>query len=162
MKQDTKLGVSIILFIAAAIFAILGQATFTPVATSDIASVTPAASDTPTSEPTPSATKSSKPKPVVLNYWTNAIDAEDVSNTVANDKTCTFDMCVFVKITAKHDCSAVGLDGDIYDINDELFDSFSSEYKGLKKGQSRIVELGDDAIDESEDYVELSDATCYK
>ena len=98
----------------------------------------------------------------MLNYWPDGVVAEDVSNTLANDKTCTFDMCVFVQLTAKRSCSSITLDGDIYDINDELFDSFSSDYKGLKKGQSRIVELGDDIIDDNEDYVELADATCYK
>ena len=99
---------------------------------------------------------------MVLNYWPDGLVAEDVSNTLANDKSCSFDMCVFVKITAHRNCSSITLDGDIYDINDELFDSFSTDYKGLKNGQSKIVELGDDVLDESEDYVELADATCYK
>ena len=99
---------------------------------------------------------------MVLTYWPDGLVADDVSNTLANDKSCSFDMCVFIKLTAVRNCSSITLDGDIYDINDELFDSFSTDYKGLKKGQSRIVELGEDALDDSEDYVELADSTCYK
>lgn len=163
VKQETKLGVAIILSIAAFIAILIGQTSWQ---TKPAVSSPPTASNEATSTPTPTATakptKSPKPKPVVLNYWPDGVVAEDVSNTLANSKSCTFDMCVFVKLTAVRNCSSITLDGDIYDINDELFDSFSTDYKGLKKGQSRIVELGDDAVDDSEDYIDLADATCYK
>ena len=120
------------------------------------------AADTP--EPTVSVkpTKTPEPKPPVASYWADGIVAEDVTDTLANNKSCTYDMCVFVKITAKRNCSGITLDGDIYDVNDEYFDSFSNDYTGMKKGKSIIVELGDDAIDDTEDYVELADATCWK
>ena len=154
--------VAIVLLLGAFVLVILGQSQ--SVAPTNKAAPTPSAvvTDLPTNTATPEPTKRVTPKPVVLNYWPDGVAAEDVSNTLANDKSCTFDMCVFVQLTASKYCSSITLDGDIYDINDELFDSFSSDYKGLKRGQSRIVELGDDIIEDNEDYVELADATCYK
>ena len=123
--------------------------------------------DTPTPDPseTSAPTKPSKTPmapPASANYWADGLAVEDVTDTLANDKICSFDMCVFIKMTALKNCSSITLDGDIYDVNDEYFDSFSLDYKGMKKGQSRIVELGDDAIDDTEDYVELADSTCFK
>jgi hypothetical protein len=162
VKQQTKLSLAITLFVVAFILVIAAQAQTSAPNNSPSASPTDVVTQTPSPSSSPSPTKTTTPKPVVLNYWPDGLVADDVSNTLANDKSCSFDMCVFVKITAVRNCSSITLDGDIYDINDELFDSFSTDYKGLKKGQSRIVELGEDALDDSEDYIELADATCYK
>jgi len=163
VKQETKLGVAITLLIAGFITVLMAQASWQ---SNPAVTPTPTASNEATNSPTPTSkatpTKNPNPKPVALTYWPDGLVADDVSNTLANDRSCSFDMCVFVKLTAVRNCSSITLDGDIYDINDELFDSFSTDFKGLKKGQSRIVELGEDALDDSEDYVELSDSTCYK
>jgi len=158
VKQQTKLNIAIALLIGAFISVMIGQGRpqSTPMPTLTYAV------DTPTPTVTAKPTKAPVVAPPASKYWADGVVAEDVTNSLANNKTCTYDMCVFVKITAKRNCSSFTLDGDIYDVNDEYFDSFSLDYTGLKKGQSRIVELGDDIVDDNEDYVELADATCWK
>ncbi len=123
---------------------------------SDSASISASATADPTAEPTP--TESAAP----LTYWPNGLDAEDVTNTDANNRDCTYDLCMFVKLTALHACSSVTLDGETLDANDEVVDDFSEDYGAMKKGASRIVELGTDSFDDTEEYVDLYDSTCWK
>ena len=108
--------------------------------------------------PEPSATQSAAPLP----YWPTGLDVEDVTYTDANNRDCTFDLCMFVKLTALKACSSVTLDGETYDAYDEVVDDFSQDFGAMKKGAVRIVELGTDSIDDTEEYVDLYDSTCYK
>ena len=119
-----------------------------------------AASETAT--PDPSLAPSEEPSQVELAYWPDGLDVEDVTFTDATSRDCTFDLCMFVKVTALKACSGVTLDGETYDANDEPVDDFSQDLGSMKKGASRIVELGTDSIDDTEEYVDLYDSTCWK
>ena len=122
------------------------------------ASQSPTASLTPTASPvaTPTPTKT-KAEP--LPYWPDGVVAEDITD--ASSRSCTFDLCVIVKLTATKNCSSITLDGSTYDAEDNYLDDVSTDYGRMKKGQVRIVEFGTDAID-NEDYMELDDQTCWK
>lgn len=114
------------------------------------------ASGDPSPEPTDTATAAP------LTYWPNGLEVEDVTYTDANNRDCTYDLCMFVKLTALKACSGVTLDGETYDAFDEVVDDFSEDFGAMKKGATRIVELGTDSIDDTEEYVDLYDSTCYK
>ena len=127
----------------------------TPSASTSATSTYDAGGDT---SPEPTATESSAP----LTYWPNGLEVEDVTYTDANNRDCTYDLCMFVKLTALKACSSVTLDGETYDAFDEPVDDFSEDFGAMKKGATRIVELGTDSIDDAEEYVDLYDSTCYK
>ena len=115
-------------------------------------------------EPTVQPTGESTDEPIAqpLAYWPDGLDVEDVTYTDAAERDCTFDLCIFAKVTALKPCSSVTLDGETYDAFDEPVDDFSQELGAMKKGAARIVELGTDSIDDTEEYVDLYDATCWK
>lgn len=71
-------------------------------------------------------------------------------------------MCVFLKVTALKTCSSISLYGTVYDTNDDAVDDISDDFAKLKKGQSRVIEFGTDAVYDSEEYVEYDDYTCWK
>ena len=112
--------------------------------------------------PDPSLEPTDEPSEQPLAYWPDGLDVEDVTFTDAAARDCTFDLCMFVKVTALKSCSGVTLDGETYDANDEPVDDFSEDLGAMKKGASRIFELGTDSIDDTEEYVDLYDATCWK
>jgi hypothetical protein len=112
--------------------------------------------------PDASLVPSEEPSQVELAYWPDGLDVEDVTYSDASGRDCTFDLCIFVKVTALRTCSGVTLDGETYDATDEPVDDFSEDLGSMKKGASRIFELGTDTIDDTEEYVDLYDATCWK
>jgi hypothetical protein len=117
---------------------------------------------TQTAQPTvtPLSTYTPNPTPEPLIYWPDGVKVVDITDSTS--RSCTFDMCVFLKLTALKTCSSISIDGTTYTADDEEFDSFSDDFPRLKKGASRIVEFGTDATDDSEDYVEMDSATCWK
>ena len=116
---------------------------------------TPTVQPTKTPLPTPTETPAE-----TLDYWPEGLKVVD--ETDRTSKQCTFDMCVFLKLTAVKTCSKITIDGTTYTADDEEVDSFSDDFARLKKGTSRVVEFGTDASYDSEDYVEYDSATCWK
>ena len=119
-----------------------------------VPSVTPTGTTTPTETPTAEPTETTAP------FWADGVTAVDVTDSTS--KSCSQDLCVFVKLTAHKNCSSITLDGTIYTESDEESDWFEDDYKALKKGKTRIVEFGTDAANDYEEYVELDSATCWK
>lgn len=113
---------------------------------------------TPTETPLP--TDSATIEPEVVPYWVDGLKIEDISDSTS--KSCTFDMCVFLKLTALKNCSSISLYGTSFTEDDDEVDSFDQDLPKLSKGKSRVVEFGTDAVDVSEDYVELDESTCWK
>lgn len=114
----------------------------------------------PTQTPLPTETPTPTPKPEVLNYWPSGLKVVDITDSTSRN--CTFDMCVFLKVTALKNCSSISIDGTTYNADDEEVDSFSDDFPKLKKGKTRVIEFGTDASYDSEEYVEMDDATCWK
>jgi hypothetical protein len=112
----------------------------------------------PTESPAPTETE--QPTPEVVAFWANGLKVQDV--TASTSRSCTFDMCVFIKLTALKNCSSISLYGTSYSEDDEEVDSFDADYPKLSKGKSRVVEFGSDVLDDYEDYVELDEWTCWK
>ena len=75
---------------------------------------------------------------------------------------CSYDMCVFLKLTALKTCSSITLEGLVYDENDNEVDDFSDELPRLAKGKTRVVEFGTDATEDTDAEVDLDSATCWK
>lgn len=92
--------------------------------------------------------------------WPNGLKVVDVSDSTS--RSCTYDMCQFLRLTAKKNCSSITIDGTTYTADDEEVDSFSVDYGRLKKGKTRIVEFGADASYDSEDYVDFDTVTCFR
>jgi hypothetical protein len=115
---------------------------------------------TQTAQPTETPIPTESPTPEPLIYWPDGLKVVDITDRTS--RSCTFDMCVFLKLTAVKTCSSISIDGTTYTADDEEFDSFSDDFPRLKKGSSRVVEFGTDATDDSEDYVEMDSATCWK
>ena len=116
---------------------------------------------TPTVQPTKTPLPTATETPVqTLDYWPDGLKVVDVTDRTS--KQCTFDMCVFLKLTAVKTCSKITIDGTTYTADDEEVDSFSDDFVRLKKGTSRVVEFGTDASYDSEDYVDYDSATCWK
>lgn len=115
----------------------------------------------PTAQPTetPLPTPSETPAPA-LNYLPDGLKVVDITDSTS--KQCTFDMCVFLKVTALKTCSSISIDGTTYTADDEEVDSFSDEFPRLRKGVTRIIEFGTDASYDSEEYVDYDSITCYK
>ena len=117
---------------------------------------------TPTLQPTqtPLPTPSTPAKPEVLKYWPNGLKVVDITDQTS--RSCSFDMCVFLKVTALKTCSKITIDGTTYTAADEEVDTFSDDFPRLKKGATRVIEFGTDASYDSEDYVEMDHTTCWK
>jgi len=118
----------------------------------------PTATLQPTETPIPTETPA--PTPDVVDFWADGLKVQDITDSTS--RSCTFDMCVFLKLTALKTCSSITLDGTTYTADDDEVESFSDDFSKLSKGKSRVVEFGTDAVDDSEDYVELDDSTCWK
>ncbi len=116
----------------------------------------------PTLQPTETSTPTETPEPTpeVVTFWANGLKIQDVTDRTS--RSCTFDMCVFLKLTALKTCSTISLYGISYSEDDEEIDSFDIDYPKLSKGKSRVVEFGTDATEDFEDYVELDESTCWK
>ena len=109
---------------------------------------------------TPLATEPPSTQPEEVAFWPDGLKIQDVTDST--NQNCTFDMCVFLKLTALKTCSSITLYGTTYTEDDDEVDSFDADFSKLKKGKSRIVEFGTDASDDTEDYVELDESTCWK
>jgi PBP1b-binding outer membrane lipoprotein LpoB len=112
----------------------------------------------PTETPLPTDPPTTQPEEVP--FWLDGLKIQDVTDST--NQNCTFDMCVFLKLTALKTCSSITLYGTTYTEDDDEVDSFDADFSKLKKGKSRIVEFGTDASDDTEDYVELDESTCWK
>jgi hypothetical protein len=114
----------------------------------------------PTQTPLPAETPAPTTKPAPVNYWASGLKVEDISlNTTRN---CTYDMCVILKLTALKTCSSITLEGIVYNVEGDEVDDFSDDLPRLAKGKTRIVEFGTDAIEDSDEEVELDGWTCWK
>jgi hypothetical protein len=71
-------------------------------------------------------------------------------------------MCVILKLTALKTCSSITLEGIVYNVEGDEVDDFSDDLPRLAKGKTRIVEFGTDAIEDSDEEVELDGWTCWK
>lgn len=120
----------------------------------------PTVNPTGTALPTQTPTSTPEPTETSTPYWPDGVTAVDVTNSTS--KSCSQDLCVFVKLTAHKNCSSITLDGTIYTESDEESDWFEDDYKALKKGKTRVVEFGTDVANDYEEYVELDSATCWK
>ena len=117
---------------------------------------------TQTAQPTetPLPTETPEPEPAPVNYWASGLKVEDIStNTQRN---CTYDMCVILKLTALKTCSSITLEGIVYNVDGYEVDDFSDDLPRLAKGKTRIVEFGSDAIEDTDDEIELDGWTCWK
>jgi hypothetical protein len=117
---------------------------------------------TQTAQPTetPLPTENPEPEPAPVNHWASGLKVEDIStNTQRN---CTYDMCVILKLTALKTCSSITLEGIVYNVDGDEVDDFSDDLPRLAKGKTRIVEFGSDAIEDSDDEIELDGWTCWK
>jgi len=123
----------------------------------DSSTTTPPAT---TPETTKTTTPAPTPKPTPVTYWASGLKVVDITDSTS--RSCTFDMCVFLKVTALKTCSSISLYGTVYDTNDDAVDDISDDFAKLKKGQSRVIEFGTDAVYDSEEYVEYDDYTCWK
>jgi hypothetical protein len=114
----------------------------------------------PTQTPLPAGTPAPTTKPAPVNYWASGLKVEDISlNTTRN---CNYDMCVILKLTALKTCSSITLEGIVYNVEGDEVDDFSDDLPRLAKGKTRIVEFGTDAIEDSDEEVELDGWTCWK
>jgi hypothetical protein len=113
---------------------------------------------TPTETPVPTDSATTDPEEVT--YWVDGLKIEDITDSTS--KSCTFDMCVFLKVTALKTCSSISLYGTSYTEDDDEVDSFDADFPKLSKGKSRVVEFGTDAVDDNEEYVELDESSCWK
>ena len=114
----------------------------------------------PTETPLPTETPEPEPEPAPVNYWASGLKVEDIStNTQRN---CTYDMCVILKLTALKTCSSITLEGIVYNVDGDEVDDFSDDLPRLAKGKTRIVEFGSDAIEDTDDEIELDGWTCWK
>ena len=114
----------------------------------------------PTQTPLPTETPTPTPEPAPVNYWASGLKVEDISlNTSRN---CTYDMCVILKLTALKTCSSITLEGIVYNVDGDEVDDFSDDLTRLAKGKTRIVEFGTDAVEDSDEEVELDGWTCWK
>jgi hypothetical protein len=118
----------------------------------------PSATLQPTETSKPSETE--EPTPEVVPFWANGLKVQDVTDSTS--RSCTFDMCVFIKLTALKNCSGISLYGTSYSQDDNEIDSFDADYPKLSKGKTRVVEFGSDVLDDYEEYVELDEWTCWK
>lgn len=117
---------------------------------------------TQTAQPTetPLPTETPEPEPAPVNYWASGLKVEDIStNTQRN---CTYDMCVILKLTALKTCSSITLEGIVYNVDGYEVDDFSDDLPRLAKGKTRIVEFGSDAVEDTDDEIELDGWTCWK
>ena len=118
--------------------------------------VQPTETPLPTETPNPTP----EPEPAPVNYWASGLKVEDIStNTQRN---CTYDMCVILKLTALKTCSSITLEGIVYNVDGDEVDDFSDDLPRLAKGKTRIVEFGSDAIEDTDDEIELDGWTCWK
>jgi len=120
----------------------------------------PAPTFTMTPTETPLPTDQATPEPEEVPYWVDGLKIEDITDSTS--KSCTFDMCVFLKVTALKTCSSISLYGTSYTEDDDEVDSFDADFPKLVKGKSRVVEFGTDVVDDSEEYVELDESSCWK
>ena len=117
---------------------------------------------TQTAQPTetPLPTETPEPEPAPVNYWASGLKVEDIStNTQRN---CTYDMCVILKLTALKTCSSITLEGIVYNVDGYEVDDLSDDLPRLAKGKTRIVEFGSDAVEDTDDEIELDGWTCWK
>ena len=122
----------------------------------------PSSTAQPTQMPIPTETPTPTPtiKPAPVNYWASGLKVEDIStNTQRN---CTYDMCMILKLTALKTCSSITLEGIVYNVDGYEVDDFSDDLPRLAKGKTRIVEFGSDAIEDTDDEIELDGWTCWK
>jgi hypothetical protein len=112
----------------------------------------------PTETPLPTETPTPTREPLV--YWPDGIKVVDVTD--GTSRSCTFDMCVFLKLTAVKTCSSITLEGIVYNVDGYEVDDFSDDLPRLAKGKTRIVEFGSDAIEDTDDEIELDGWTCWK
>ena len=116
---------------------------------------------TPTQQPTQTPLPTPTDTPAeTLDYWPTGLKVVDVTDSTKRQ--CTFDMCMFLKLTATKTCSKITVDGTTYTADDEEVDSFSDDFAKLRKGQTRVIEFGTDATYDSEEYVDLDGTTCWK
>lgn len=120
----------------------------------------PTQTSEPTQTPLPTPTATETPKPEVLNYWPEGLRVVDVTDSTS--KSCSFDMCVFLKVTALKNCSSITIDGTTYTDEDDEVDSFSDDFSRMRKGTTKVIEFGTDASYDSEEYVEMDSWTCWK
>ena len=121
---------------------------------------TQTAQPTETPLPTETPTPTPEPEPAPVNYWASGLKVEDIStNTQRN---CTYDMCVILKLTALKTCSSITLEGIVYNVDGDEVDDFSDDLPRLAKDKTRIVEFGSDAIEDTDDEIELDGWTCWK
>lgn len=113
-----------------------------------------------TPEATPEETATATPTPVPVNFWASGLKVEDISNNTS--RMCTYDMCIFLKLTALKTCSSITIEGLIYNEYDEEVDDFSDELPRLAKGKTRIVEFGTDASEDTDAEIDLDDVICWK
>lgn len=114
----------------------------------------------PTQTPLPTPTPTETPKPEVLTYWPEGLKVVDVTDSTS--KSCSFDMCVFLKVTALKNCSSISIDGTTYTDEDDEVDSFSDDFSRMRKGTTKVIEFGTDASYDSEESVEMDSWTCWK
>ncbi|MFM5951776.1 MAG: hypothetical protein ACKOOE_04145 [Micrococcales bacterium] len=120
----------------------------------------PTNSSTETPEPTSTETPAPTPKPTEINYWESGLKVVDITDSTSRQ--CSFDMCIFLKLTALKTCSSITVDGTTYTADDEEVDSFSEDFGRLAKGTTRVIEFGTDASYDAEEYVDLDGTTCWK
>jgi hypothetical protein len=121
---------------------------------------TQTAQPTQTPIPTETPTPTPEPAPAPVNYWASGLKVEDISNKT--QRNCTYDMCVILKLTALKTCSSITLEGIVYNVEGDEVDDFSDDLPRLAKGKTRIVEFGSDAIEDTDDEIELDGWTCWK
>jgi hypothetical protein len=121
---------------------------------------TQTAQPTQTPLPTETPTPTPDPEPAPVNYWASGLKVEDISTNTRRN--CTYDMCVILKVTALKTCSSITLEGIVYNVEGYEVDDFSDDLPRLAKGKTRIVEFGSDAIEDTDDEIELDGWTCWK
>ena len=116
------------------------------------------ASATPTTtasvEPSPSVT----PKPEISKDTTYT-STELIVDDLGEDNCNKFSVCTYVNIKAVKTCKNAEIYIDLFDDNDENYDSESVPVGTIKKGSTlRNIEVGTDDTDAA--YVEQSDFIC--
>ena len=118
--------------------------------TSASASATPTRTPSESPKPTPKPTKT-KSTPVYV--------PELIVDDLGEDNCTKFDTCTFVDIVAVKTCKNAQIDIDLFDDNDEDYDSESVSIGTIYKGAHlHNIEVGTDDPDAA--YVEQSDFSC--
>ncbi len=147
-----------LLYAAAVVIGIVAIATSVTDSSSRATKASPSASASATTSPSAGPSQKLKPSPEHTD-GTPLPTPELYIEDLGEDTCKKFEVCTFVNITANATCKNAEISIDLFDDNDENYDTESVPVGTIKSGAKlRSLEVGTDDTDAA--YVEQSDFTC--